>query len=227
MRTKILCAAALAAGALTTMAQVYSANVVGYVNVTVVGGAYNLLANPLNNTSVPNGNNITNLFNGVAQNGDNIFRWNVGTFDFDGVQPTKQPTGWDSNFNANPGEGFFYINNGSDFTVTFVGEVQQGSWTYPGGLGGVANKVAGGYYNALGSPFPLGGSFTNSIIGLPAQNGDNIFTWDVAAFDFAGIQPTKQPTGWDNTQVTIAPGIGFFYINNGSDLTWTGNFTVQ
>jgi hypothetical protein len=76
MRTKaLLCAAAVAAGALSAMAQsnVYSLNVVGYVNVPLVGGgAFNMIANPLNNTGT-GGNNISNLFSAVAQDGDTIF----------------------------------------------------------------------------------------------------------------------------------------------------------
>src|SRR5437763_197776 len=54
MRTKaLLCAAALAAGAVTAMAQsnVYSLNVVGYINTTLVGsaaGKYQMIANQLN-----------------------------------------------------------------------------------------------------------------------------------------------------------------------------------
>jgi hypothetical protein len=50
MRTKaLLCTSAVAAGVATSMAQpnVYSLNVVGYVNVPIQGGvSFNLLANP-------------------------------------------------------------------------------------------------------------------------------------------------------------------------------------
>src|SRR5437899_2710664 len=92
MRTKtLICAAALAAGALTSWAQsnVYSLNVVGYVNVALVGGAgggtFTMIANPLNRTDA-NGNNITNLFK-TPQDSDQIYRWNPaapGGGDFSG-----------------------------------------------------------------------------------------------------------------------------------------------
>ena len=43
------------------------------------------------------------------------------------------------------GEGFFYVNQGTTFTQTFVGDVVQGSFT---------NTLAGaGAYNAIGTPF--------------------------------------------------------------------------
>src|SRR2546421_1894502 len=61
MRTKTLvCAAALAAGALTSWAQsnVYSLNVVGYVNVVFPPGQFTVFANPLNNAN----NAISNIF---------------------------------------------------------------------------------------------------------------------------------------------------------------------
>ncbi len=60
MRIKaLLCAAALAAGAVSSMAQsnVYSLNIVGYVNVPLVTG-FNLIANPLDNGT----NDLASLF---------------------------------------------------------------------------------------------------------------------------------------------------------------------
>src|SRR6516164_550275 len=119
MRTKVLlCAAAVAAGALSSMAQsnVYSLNVVGYVNVPIVGGgSYNMIANPLNNTGT-GGNNISNLFSAVAQDGDTIFRWNVNNFDFGGTQPTYSGLthAWSSTFNLNLGEAVWYIDGGNN-----------------------------------------------------------------------------------------------------------------
>ncbi len=61
MRTKtlLIAAAALAATVISSEAQVYSANVVGYVNVVLQGG-YNLEANPFDDG---NGNHLTNLIN--------------------------------------------------------------------------------------------------------------------------------------------------------------------
>src|SRR5262245_17170046 len=110
MRTKtlVLCAAALAAGALTSWAQsnVYSLNVVGYVNVPTKGGFnFNLLANPLNNTAA-NGNDITNLFK-TAQDGDQVYTWNAGVQDLGATIYTyftgSVPPGWDGNLLLQPG----------------------------------------------------------------------------------------------------------------------------
>src|SRR5262249_54013841 len=133
MRTKtLLCAAALAAGVVSTMAQsnVYSLNVVGYVNVpTKGGGNFNMLANPLNNTN----NALGTIFAGFAQDGDQIYRWNSTIQDLDGTIPTYSSFSgtWTPSATLAPGEGYFYLNAGVDKTNTFVGEVIQGSYNNP------------------------------------------------------------------------------------------------
>jgi len=235
MRTKVLlCAAAVAAGALSAMAQsnVYSLNVVGYVNVPMVGGgSYNMIANPLNNTGT-GGNNISNLFSAVAQDGDNIFRWNVNNYDFDATSPTYNGLShtWSSTFNLNLGEAVWYINTGNNVTNTFVGEVFQGSYTnFAGPANGGRSLVGGGSYNAVASSAPIGGGFTNAIVGIVPNDGDTIFPWDVTAYDFSTINPTYNGLThvWTHTEVQVAPGFGFMYINNGSDQLWVRTFTVQ
>src|ERR1700674_3452751 len=99
MRTKtLICAAALlAAGVATSMAQsnVYSLNVVGYVNVpTTGGGFFNMIANPLNNAN----NSITNLFS-TAQDGDQVYRWDVVAQNLSGTVYTYSAFShtWDGN----------------------------------------------------------------------------------------------------------------------------------
>ena len=154
MRTKSLLAAAAitAAGLASSLAQsnVYSLNVVGYVNTVVEGGGtYSLLCNPLNNQN----NNLTNVFStaaGAQQPSSQILTWDVVNFDFDVLQPAFVAGAWTANVGLPPGKGFFYVNNGSTFTNTFVGEVVQGSFT---------NLIVGsGSYNCIGSSAPIGGS---------------------------------------------------------------------
>src|SRR5262249_25584145 len=133
MRTKtLLCAAALAAGVVSTMAQsnVYSLNVVGYVNVPTRGtGNFTLIANPLNNTG-SNGNDITNLFS-VAQDGDSIFTWDAGAQDLGTTIYSYSSFlhAWDGHRVLQAGEAIFYLNAGGNATNTFVGEVIQGNYT--------------------------------------------------------------------------------------------------
>ena len=221
MRTKSLLAAAaiVAAGLASSQAQsnVYSLNVVGYVNKVVEGGgSYNLLANPLKNTSA-GGNNLTNLFSGSQPVSAQILKWDVVNFDFAVVQPSFGVS-WDVNVPLNVGEGFFYVNPGATFTNTFVGEVVQGAFT---------NFITGsGSYNCIGSSAPIGGSFTNAIAGLTPGVSDQVFKWDVVSFDFDLIQPSFGVV-WDTTALNIGVGEGLFYVRAGTDLNWVRNFTVQ
>jgi ribosomal protein L24E len=227
MRTKtLICAAALlAAGVATSMAQsnVYSLNVVGYVNVNIVGlGNYSMVANPLNNAN----NGITNIFPGSSMtDGANILRWDPVAADFRAtVYSYSTFLGkWDGNFNLNPGEGIFFVNNDArTITNTFVGDVIQGSYTN--------NLLGAGDYNAVGSSAPLGGNFTNSIAGLPPADGDVVQRWDVATQDLSTQTPSYSTffNAWQPPlNVNIAVGEGFFYIRNGGNVSWVRNFTVQ
>jgi hypothetical protein len=223
MRTKtLICAAALlAAGVATSMAQsnVYSLNVVGYVNVpTTGGGFFNMMANPLNNAN----NSITNLFS-TAQDGDQIYRWNVAIQDLSATIYTYSTFShaWDGNFTLNAGEGVFYLNAGANATNTFVGDVIQGSYT---------NHIVGaGSFNAIGSSVPLGGSFTNSLGGLTLSDGDQVYTWSTPIQDLSPTIATYSTfsSAWDTTAPVVNPGIGFFYLGAGANQTWVRNFTVQ
>jgi hypothetical protein len=222
MRTKtLLCAAALAAVVATSMAQsnVYSLNVVGYVNVTTVGGGnFNMIANPLNNTN----NNITNLF-ATAQDSDQIYRWNAGIQDLDPTVYTYSLFlhSWSGDFVLNPGEGVFYLNAGANATNTFVGEVIQGPYTN--------SIVGGGNFNAKGSSAPIGGSHTNATDQLTYQDSDQVYTWNVGIQDLDPSVATYSAFlhAWDNTAIAVPPGAGFFYLGAGTNVTWVRNFTVQ
>src|SRR5690348_7525926 len=127
MRTKtlLLIAALGAAGAGTSMAQVFSVNAVGYVNKTIPPNAFAMVANPLTAAT----NTVNALFAGVP-NGFQVYIYTPGKgYDvatFDDLAGAFTP---DSAANAviNPGSGVFVHNpSASPVTITFVGEVPQG-----------------------------------------------------------------------------------------------------
>jgi len=111
------------------MAQnVYSVNVVGYVNVPLVQG-YSLIANPLN----AGDNSVSNLFNTLYNSGsgpiagDNLFTWNGSGFIGDFLD--QFGGGWSNpGLQLPPGVGFLYqhIANPGSATNTFVGTVFRG-----------------------------------------------------------------------------------------------------
>jgi len=225
MRTKaLLCAAALlAAGVATSMAQsnVYSLNVVGYVNVVLKPGL-SLIANPLD----AGNNSVSNIFRNVDYTQDTyaILTWDGSAFQgnqldqFDGTwgNPTQVLA---------PGTGFFWKNpTANPITNTFVGNVLQGTLTVPvpPGLNLVASKV------------PQDG-FTQDLGLNPTPGHNTILLWDGHAF---------QGSDYDEFDSTWGPATGFTvdpvkgpYITNANGFfvkgdsqttaTFTRNFTVQ
>jgi hypothetical protein len=220
MRTKaLILAAAFTAAGIASYAQsnVYSVNVVGYVNVVVPNG-YSALANPLKASD----NTVSNLFSGSpGAVGNTVYTWDgagfVANFYDDLAGEWANPS-----LDLSPGTGFFVNNPGPAYTNTFVGEVMQGNLT---------NNVPAGY-TLTASKVPQGG-FTQDL-GLNAAFGDFIYLWDGSGFvatfydDLAGewtpaagftVDPAKGP------QVGVAQS--FFYRNVTGAGTWVRSFTVQ
>src|ERR1051325_9654461 len=151
MRTKItlLSAAVLAAGLLSSNAQVYSANVVGYYNVVTPLGnpgpanlRKHLISNQLLGTGGSNDVNVVlqaGLGDAYSQ-GVDLGLWNgAGFTTFTYIGPTDAapgPAGWYDGLGnyatnkLNQGVGAFLVNySGKALTNTFVGTVVQGPQT--------------------------------------------------------------------------------------------------
>ena len=70
-KTLLMAAAALAAGVISTQAQVYSQNVVGYYNLNLVAG-YNMVANQF---TVGNSNGLNEIFPSIPDS-TFVYQWN-------------------------------------------------------------------------------------------------------------------------------------------------------
>jgi hypothetical protein len=222
MRTKTLLAAAamLAAGLASSMAQsnVYSLNVVGYVNYTFVGGGlFTATANPLNTSS----NTLAGIFGtgspatGLPP-GTSVQVWDTTAQDFVSYTKTPVGSGWGANAAVPivPGKGVFIkINTAGDYTNTYVGEVLQGSLT---------NKTVANF-NLIGNMVPDSGLAT--AVNLVPAPGAQVQKWSVALQDF--VTSSKTPIGWSGAgEPSFVPGEGFF-LKNGAAYDWVRNFTVQ
>jgi len=220
MRTKtILCAAALAAGVASSMAQVYSLNVVGYVNVpyTDVGNFY-LSSVPVNST-----NNTLKELLPTCPDGTIIGLWSTANQDFSSVSPfySTSDNNWHPNINLAPGQGFF-VGPAGPFTNTYVGEVKQGS---------VTNAIlGGGNFDCIGSSVPLGGGFSNVLDQYPALDGDVIGIWSEPAQDFSSISPfySTSDNKWhpDFPTVNFNVADGFFLARGGGPVNYVRTFSV-
>jgi hypothetical protein len=235
MRTKtiLLSGVVAALSGASLMAQVYSVNVVGYINVTIPPGfsivADQLLANgpgvpqtlsPLLDSQIglnPTGD--PSPFNGTSW-----FKYTAGVTSgspWTTLTPDSYPaTGnvpWDQTFatntTLNPGEAIFVQNPGSAFTVTFVGTVPQGNLTN--------NAVAHGF-SLVSSIIPQAGRL-DADLGFPEVDGDTVFIYNVSTSSHPGYQTynadsysgSGQPwdaPGGQPLNPTVAVGQGFFYL---------------
>jgi hypothetical protein len=206
MRTKtlVVAAALLAAGSASIMAQsnVYSLNVVGYVNSTFNPG-FTLIANPLNTSS----NTLNGLLLGLPA-GSQILKWNGSGF----VTRTKFGATFAPDDTLNPGEGAF-VNVGATQTNTWVGEVLQGTLVtaIPAGFSIRASKV------------PASFALNDADAGLNAAlaSGSQVLKWNGTGY----ATSTKFGASFaPNATINVAES---FFINSGSATNWTRNFTVQ
>lgn len=230
MRTKtlLLTAAVLAAGLSASVAQsVYSVNAVGYVNVTLKPG-YNLVANPLNGT---NNAVATVLPAANLPNDTELLTWDHAIQDFAQVEFVFDGVWYDANGNPstkvlNPGSGFFLKSPvPTDLTITFVGEVPQGTLNNP-----ILQNY--GFYSSI---VPQSASL--SSMGFPANPGMTYQTFDTAIQDYTqvleyiGVQP-GYPTGWADANGNPADPVpnvaqGFLINNPGAAVQWNRTFSVN
>ena len=198
-KTLLIAAAALAAGVISSEAQVYSQNIVGYVNVVTYPNSFNFIANQLVtadgnniNTVLANGNFIsggTGASQATAQSTlwipqpgggyFNLFYWSSNDlYVLNGNSPYG-PSGWyDGNAVLatnllSPGQAVFLQNSSpTAITNTLVGVVPTGSTT---------NSIRSGF-NALSIVAPLGSTSLDSTnVSLPvsgdAVNQETAWFW--------------------------------------------------
>jgi hypothetical protein len=242
MRTKTLllaAAAALAAGILSSSAQVYSANVVGYVNIPLTNNVLALVAPALDLDGTGTNNTVASLFPNPAI-GDTVYSFNgVG---YDGLtykaqgsgHPVVFVTNWfngvsvASNYPINPGKSVFYLPAANE-TNTQVGTVLQGT--------NLANKFfpAANAINLLSSQFPVPGGLT-SVLGYNPSIGDTVYIYDNGGYDgfTYKVQGTGHPvvftTNWFNGltpgEPIIQVGEGFWLLP-ATTTNWVQSLTVQ
>ncbi|HYG33846.1 MAG TPA: hypothetical protein VEC99_03625 [Clostridia bacterium] len=212
MRTKaLLCLAALAAGAATTVAQnnVYSLNVVGYYNVAVPANQLVMLANQLNTTN----NTIASLLpNGPA--GATLYKYSgsYAAYVFDDLDMAWTPDGLAT---LNPGEGAFF-RSPTATTLTFVGEVMQGNLTNSTPIGALAMR----------SSIVPQASGVSSVLKFAGEGGDTIYKYanGYSAFVFDDLD-----LAWTPSEPTFGIGEAFFVKKSPTATanTWVRSFNVQ
>lgn len=225
-KTLLIAAAALVAGVVTSEAQVYSANIVGYVNVVLPGnGGTALIANPLDDG---NGNHLTNILStalpGAAfGNGSKMFYYNGSSL----VTVLKGTTGWASDVQLPPGTGFYVQNgkagnNNPNITNTFVGSVVVNAGA------SVTNQIPAGY-SLQGSTIPYAGNicvsgtsggdanlnYGGALLGAGFGNGSTIIYLDPNN-NYTPTTAVKNGSQvWGGTAL-MSVGQGFWINNKGT-----------
>jgi hypothetical protein len=225
MRTKalLLAAAFAAAGVATSMAQVYSVNAVGYVNVNIDPG-FNMVSNPLNAAD----NSIQNLFKGIQgtiPGGLKVFVLDPTsgqfiTIQYDDIDNQYIPVDKAAAL-LTPGNGVFVFNPGStQLKLTFVGEVVQGQ--------NIDNPLPKGF-SIKATEVPQDGK--PDVLGLPGQGGDKVFRYNKTTKQYDTYTYDDIDNQWISGAgpglPTIPVGEAFFLFRAQSAGTWHRSFDVN
>jgi hypothetical protein len=223
MRTKILliAAATFALGVVASNAQVYSANVVGYVSLSLTNG-FNLIDNPLDLDGTGTNNTVVTAFGTQLPNGSHAYAFAGGAF----ISPAASYTtkgGWGGGTNAvntslSTGQGVF-VQVPSTTTVTMVGNVRQGTLSTPYSSG----------YNIVSSQVPIAG-LLQTTLGYQPANGDHVYVWNpvTQAYNTPASSYTTKGGWGGGGQPNLSVGQAIFLQSASlSGGTWTTNFTVQ
>jgi hypothetical protein len=208
MRTKaaILIAAAIfvAAGSSLAQSNIYSVNVMGYVDKTYDPG-FHLIANPLSTT---NNNTVAALF-------PNPPLFTVLYKFVNGAYETANGFlgAWDNpNQTLAPGQGvFLLVPAGPNWTNTFTGNVLQGALT---------NSLIPGF-NMVGSKVPRAG-LISQIMCLTPGFFDVVHQFQNHQY----LSANGYLGAWDNGEPYIGIAEGFWYLNQNAQNNWVCNFTI-
>jgi hypothetical protein len=196
-KTLLIAAAALVAGVISSEAQVYSANIVGYVNATIPANQLTLVANPLDD-----GTNTATSLGANLPNHASIQTWNGSGYN----GSTKNAGVWTVNLPLPVGTGFF-VKSPSATNLTFVGNVAVA----PGSS--TTNALPNATLVLVGSTIPYSGDLndTNLNLGPSLANHSSVQVWNGTGFNGS----TKNAGVW-TTDFTLSTGEGFFVKSTGA-----------
>lgn len=201
---KILSLTALVGGCVSAAyAQVYSQNIVGYINLPFCGGT-NYFANQLDNGY---GNTLDTIFNtGVVPEGATFTEWNPATQQFFPTSTYDTVNGWSINYTLTFGQGG-WLDTSTLFTNTFTGSVWSGydatteSFTPP--------LVTGTGLQFLSCYVPVGDATFYDVVGRDPLNGDSVTLLDAATQAYTTT--TFDNGAWNNGAPSLNVGESAFF----------------
>lgn len=253
MRTKTLLLSAVlgALSGASLMAQVYSLNAVGYINVTLAPGLTQLADQLYVTNGQPNYISPT-LDSQLGSNpgfvGSRIYKYNPTTqtylgwrvtansqlgYNNTGAAPEAALTGVAaSTVTINPGEAlWFYNSQNTNLTLTFVGTVASTNANLAGLTNQLAYATGGAGLQMVSSIVPISGQI-DTVLGIAPVTGDYAYIYDTATENYGGFK--WNGTAWrhligTNTAPTVNVGQGFWYIvgTAGTTNEWVQEFGVN
>jgi hypothetical protein len=187
-------------------AQVYSSNIVGYINLVLANGD-NLIANQLSQ----GGNTLGELFPQGAPEGTTFTEWNPSQLAYLPQSIYDTNSGWSIDYTLSYGQGGL-LDARSAFTNTFVGSVWPG---YDGVHPFVPPQVTDNGVLLLSCFIPINDATFYDVIGRNPEVGDNV-TWLNAAT--RQYQTTVfENSGWNNGDPSLSVGQAAFFGLGGGD----------
>ncbi len=215
-----MAAATLAAGVIVSQAQVYSQNIVGYVNIPLVNG-YNMVSVPLDSDGTGTNNTVISVLStNVLANNSKVLIWtgsSFGTTVTYGIPVHQTVAVWNApNTPINPGQGFFIYNAGPSTNLTVVGQALVGT--------NLNRYITSAGYNSVASVTPLGG-YISTNLQYTATLNDKILTWDPVGQNYVtynyGIPVHQTLPVWTPSQPQLNVGQGFFIESTNTSVNWT------
>jgi hypothetical protein len=215
-KTLLIAAAALAAGVMTSQAQVYSQNIVGYINIPLTNSTgYTLVANQLDLDGSGTNNGLNTVLGANLPVNSVVEVWNAskGTFKSSSWNGTSWSTDSSLFTNAmNPGGGFF-LYTPTPTNLTLVGNVITGTNTYP---------ITAGY-QIVSSSGPVTGAIGTQLGYTPSLN-DVVEVWNGTKGTFKAN--SYNGTSWGGGEPSLTVGEAIF-LNAAGNTNWTQILNVQ
>jgi hypothetical protein len=219
-KTLLIAAAALAGSVISSQAQVYSQNIVGYINVPLVNG-FSVVANQLDYDGTGTNNTVATVFGTNLIAPSTVYAWDPSSSTYNKAQwqAKNGVTKWGGATNSisaalNAGFGVF-VQSPATNNLTLVGTVLQGT--------NLISLVPG--FNFVSSVAPISGGVTTNLGYVPNLN-DYLYTWVPSTQNwFPYHYVTKNGVNhWNPSEPQITVGQPFFIDAATTAETWTNVF---
>lgn len=186
-------------------AQIYSHNIVGYLNLVLFPGD-NLIANQFGNSD----NSLNAIFQQNIPEGATFAKWDSTSLQYLPFSTYDTDSGWSINYDLSYGEGGL-LHSPSLFTNVFAGTVWPG---FDGVSTFIPPLVSSNGLYLLSCYIPLGPATFYDVVGRDPQNGESVTTLN--ALSQISTTTIFENGSWDNGDPLLGVGRSAFF-NLGPD----------